>query len=290
MAKCMYPYAVERSVFHTQGDRYIPVPCGKCPECLKRRTASWTHRLEKESLLWEKTFFLTFTYSNDHLPLSGNNLPTLDPSHVTLWLKRVRKLSGAKLRYYYCGEYGTKFERPHYHMILFADHYVTEKMITDQWYYGQVHFGKVEGASIRYTVQYMDKGQWRPSHQRDDRVPEFSRMSNGIGSHFLSEKMVNHFLSNPGIGYIYDTEGKKISIPRYYKKRLYDQSMTDTLVANHPSVLVHRDDMYSAREVHHEKVKEYIDSQPIIEETQQRNEDRKAAILNYRKSKRKTRQ
>lgn len=289
MARCMYPYSVERSVFHSQGDRYVPVPCGKCPECLRRRVASWSHRLEKESLLWTQHYFLTLTYAPEHLPVSANGFMTLRPQDVTLFLKRIRKLSSARLRYYYCGEYGTHGKRPHYHMILFSDDRLTPTHIIEQWKYGAVHFGKVEAGSIRYTVQYYDKGVWQPIHGRDDRLPEFSRMSNGIGKTFMSEKMVNHLLNNPGIGYIYDTEGRKVSIPRYYKRRLYDQSILSSFVAEHPSILIHRDELIIAKERHHKEVKKFLDSLPVEEDTESKNEDRKAAILNYRKSKLKTR-
>lgn len=289
MARCMYPFHVEKNIFFEQGDRFVPVPCGKCPECLKRRVAFWSHRLEKEGLLWSYHYFLTFTYAPEHLPVSENKFMTLRPDDMTLMLKRLRKQTGFKGKYYYCGEYGTHGKRPHYHMILFSDKEITSAILR-QWPHGSVHFGKVESASVKYTVQYYDKGDWQPAHRRDDRIPEFSRMSNGIGRAFLSEKMINHFLSQPGVAFIYNTDGHKIAIPRYYKKRLYDQSLTDTLVAVHPSLLVHRDEMFAAKERHHLSVKEIIANLPPVEEdTHQLTIDRQQAIENYRNSKRKSR-
>lgn len=300
----MFPYMVERKLYHKQSDRLVPVPCGKCPECLKRRTASWGMRLEKECLRWQKLYFLTLTYDNDHLPITPNGFMTLHrpspiisedgtvvsrpASHVTLFLKRVRKASAA-LRYYMCGEYGTHGKRPHYHVIMFCSEATTQDVILRSWEHGDVHFGDVNPASIRYVVQYLDKGTWRPAHSRDDRVPEYSTMSNGLGSNMMTPQMVRHMLADPSRSYLYNSDGYKVATPRYYKKRLYDQALTADLVGMNPSILLHRDDMLDAREAHNKAIAEIMLSIEVEPDSQQRNEDRRAAIINYRSSKRKTR-
>lgn len=295
MAQCMFPYHVEREIYHNQADKYVPVPCGKCPECLRRRTASWSFRLEMEALNWPKQFFVTLTYNTEQIPITPNTFLTLEPKHVTDFFKRLRKRAG-KLKYYYCGEYGTQRKRPHYHLILFGNKNLHEDDITKSWYnpdtqtpFGDVHFGKVEAASIKYTIQYYDKGEWQRAHQRDDRHPEYSRMSQGIGKSFLTPQMVKHFLNDPSKGYIYNNDGHKIAIPRYYKKRLFDYVGTDQLVANHPSILIHRDEMIQAKEKHHEAISKLMEQMPEIEQTEELNENRRMAIINYRKSKTKTR-
>lgn len=295
MAQCMYPYYVERKLYTHQSERVIPVPCGKCPQCLKRRVASWSFRLEIEALQWQKQYFVTLTYNTDSVPISPNTFMTLDPTHITKYLKRLRKQVG-KLRYYLCGEYGTRFKRPHYHLILFGNSNLTENDIINSWVspetkqsYGDVYFGKVEAASIRYTVQYYDKGDWRKAHQRDDRLPEFSRMSQGLGRDFLTEAQVNHFLNNPEKGYIYNKDGHKIAIPRYYKNRLYDYLSSDKTIANHPSILIHRDEMAVAKEKHHQAISVLMQQMEQPEETEELIQDRRAAINNYRQSKRKSR-
>lgn len=288
MAQCMYPYSVERKLYTSQETKYVQVPCGKCPECLKRRTASWAHRLEMESKRWPTMYFITLTYSNETVPITNNGFLTLRPKDLTDFWKRLRKRCG-KLKYYACGEYGSRTKRPHYHAIVFCSHGIFEDDIVQSWPFGLIHFGDVTPASIRYTVQYYDKGEWQPQHKRDDRVPEFSRMSQGIGSNFLSEKMAEHFLARPDKGYIYDFEGRKISIPRYYKKRLYDFSISTNLVANHPSILLHRDDMLEAKKVYLKEMERIANEQEVIEEDEELREARKWAIINYKEKKRKTR-
>lgn len=286
MAQCLYPYKVEKELYHNQADRYVPVPCGKCPACLKRRVASWSFRLEMESLLWTKQFFLTLTYDNEHIPISENGFLTLRPKDLTDWFKRLRKRSG-KLRYYLCGEYGTNTKRPHYHVILFSTSSLFESDIESTWFHGSVYYGNVQPASIRYTVQYYDKGVWRKSHVRDDREPEFSRMSQGIGKNFLTAKQVKNFLDNPQKSFIYDMEGRKIAIPRYYKKRMYDYFGSAVTIANHPSILIHRDEMLLAKEKHHKEISKIMADIEIDESIT--DQDRNMAIINYAQSKRKTR-
>lgn len=286
MAQCMFPYKVEREIYHNQKDRFVPVPCGKCPQCLKRRVASWSFRLEMESLLWNKQYFLTLTYDNEHVPITKNGFLTLEPRDLTLFFKKLRKRAG-KIKYYLCGEYGTNTKRPHYHVILFATSSLFESDIESSWYQGKVYYGKVEPASIRYTVQYYDKGIWSKSHVRDDRYPEFSRMSQGIGRNFLTPAQVTRFLENPQKSFIYDVEGKKIAIPRYYKKRMYDYFGSSNIIANHPSILIHRDEMLLAKEKHHEEVSKIMQEIEIDETIT--DQDRFQAIKNYAQSKRKTR-
>jgi len=288
MARCMFPFQVERKLYFNQESRTVPVPCGKCPECLKRRTASWSFRLEVEALNWPKQYFLTLTYDSDHVPMSGNGFMSLCPSDLTKFFKRLRKRAG-KLKYYACGEYGTHGKRPHYHVILFANETMLGSDIMATWPHGDVYFGKVEPASIKYTVQYYDKGDWLRAHARDDREPEFSRMSQGLGKDFLTPAMVKHLLANPSKGYIYNSDGHKIAIPRYIKARLYDYVGTDSLVANHPSILVHRDEMLLAKDVHHKAIASVMAELPVPEDSVALNEARRLAIINYRASKRKTR-
>lgn len=255
---------------------------------MKRRLASWSFRLEVESLRWSKQFFVTLTYDTDHVPITKNGFMTLRPRDVTLFLKRVRKKIGT-IKYYYCGEYGSKNFRPHYHLILFANN-GRELDIAGLWPHGNTHFGRVEAGSIRYTIQYFDKGQFKRSHDRDDRVAEFSRMSNGIGRDWLTPEMVRHLLEHPEKGFIYDHEGRKIALPRYYKRRLFDYVGSDSLVATHPSILVHRDNMLLEKKEHHEAIAKVMEEKfPPVELTEKDWEARASYIENYRKSKRKVR-
>jgi len=175
-SRCITPFQV-RDKITTQ---WMALPCGKCPNCMKRRTSGWSFRLVKEGERSETALFVTLTYDTKHVPITNNGFKSLDKSALQLFMKRLRKLSNKKLKYYAIGEYGGKRHRPHYHLIIFnADAELVEKA----WSYykpggrydpiGSVFIGTVTEASIGYTLKYMQKKPIIPRHDRDDRQKEF---------------------------------------------------------------------------------------------------------------------
>jgi hypothetical protein len=203
---------------------YIPVPCSKCPPCKKRRTSGWSFRLIKEGERSQSALFVTLTYNTEVVPITKNGFMNLDKADVQKFMKRLRKLSNEKLKYYVCGEYGTKRMRPHYHLIIFnADKEKVELAWTlDRRPLGQIYIGDVNEASIGYTLKYMTKKGKIPMHHNDDRQKEFSLMSKGIGKNYLTEKMVKWHKNNIEERMYCNIKGnKKIAMPRYYKDKIY---------------------------------------------------------------------
>ncbi|UPW40815.1 replication initiator protein [Sigmofec virus UA08Rod_6727] len=78
------------------------------------RVADWTDRVICESLNHAESCVVTLTYNDQHLPAHG----WLCKRDLQLFFKRVRKVY--KIRYFACGEYGSKGQRPHYHVIIFG--------------------------------------------------------------------------------------------------------------------------------------------------------------------------
>lgn len=215
----MTPFTVRHE---QQGN--IPVPCGKCPNCLARRASSWSFRLMKEGERSLSSLFVTLTYSPANIRRTRNNFPTLEKRDVQLFFKRLRKQKNElqPIKYYACGEYGGKTKRPHYHIILFnSDH----NSVMQAWHLGAAHFGTVTGASIGYTLKYMSKPKKIPLHANDDRVREFSLMSKKLGDNYIDEDMVNwHLQDLENRMYINLPGNEKIAMPRYYKDKIYTES------------------------------------------------------------------
>jgi len=204
------------------------------------RAEGWTARMMHEAQLHDQNSFLTLTYSDDHLPSDGS----LTPDHVTKFFKRLRKtLKGKKILYYYCGEYGENFSRPHYHIALFGydfspdrvPHRQTEQttiyrspQLEKLWPYGFSEIGQLEYDSCRYVAGYIQKkvtGKKAPDHYQTVNPqgeihsihPEYARMSRrpAIGLNWLEcyhDDVYNHDVCIVG--------EKKLRPPPYYDKWL----------------------------------------------------------------------
>lgn len=195
------------------------VPCSRCPQCIARRISGWSFRLMKEDRVSTSAHFITLTYATEHLQRTKNNFRTLSKRDLQLFFKRLRKRNSNKLKYYACGEYGGIGRRPHYHIILFNADIST---ISHAWTLGNIHYGTVTGASIGYCLKYMCKPKNKQTHKRDDRVPEFALMSKSLGASYLTEEMRKwHEAKLTERMYCVIEDGKKISMPRYYKDKIY---------------------------------------------------------------------
>lgn len=151
---------------------------------------------------------------------------TLEKRPFQLFMKRLRKIDdNDTIRYYAVGEYGTKNKRPHYHAIMF--NVKDEESIYKAWMLdgkpiGGIHIGNVSGSSIAYTAKYIDKPSRVPEHKRDDRLPEFSLMSKGLGQKYLSEKIIDYHRNNIGNNFVTLADGIKIAMPKYYRDKLFN--------------------------------------------------------------------
>lgn len=214
---CDSPYYV---TIHWQPDK-VPVPCGRCPPCQKRRVSQWAFRLKQQERISCTAYFITLTYNTLHVPITSKGFMSLKKRDYQLFMKRLRKVhKNEKITYYACGEYGSNNYRPHYHAIIFN---CREDEIARAWQLGEVHIGKVTGASIAYTLKYINKGKIIPMHQNDDRIPEFSLMSKGMGSNFLTPSTIEFYKNDLSKAYITIEDGIKIALPRYYKNKIYSE-------------------------------------------------------------------
>ncbi|AXL15358.1 replication initiator protein [Microviridae sp.] len=200
----------------------IPVPCGKCPPCKSRRVNSWIFRLQQENLVSTSAYFITLTYATDHVPILPTGPPlTLRKSDYQKFMKRLRKRNESTIKYYACGEYGTKSFRPHYHAIIFNVDYINH--IFESWKLGDVHVGQVSEKSIAYTLKYIDKPQRIPLHMNDKRVPEFSLMSKGLGSNYIDKAAKYHKADPNNRLFLTRPDGIKLAMPKFYRDKLFNE-------------------------------------------------------------------
>lgn len=107
----------------------LQVPCGKCAGCRADRALAWSIRSYQEASLYPQNSFITLTYSDEHLP------EKLVKKDLQDFFREIRK-QDIPIRYYACGEYGDRTNRPHYHALIFGQdfRFGTEVKIDDQMY------------------------------------------------------------------------------------------------------------------------------------------------------------
>lgn len=210
------------------------VPCGKCAECIEKRSVDLKFRAEQEFKQCHNAFFLTLTYSDSNLPLHGD-LPVLNKKDVQLFLKRIRKKYGS-VRYFSLGEYGPTTRRPHYHLMLFFQSPVPEKSfwefkdsIAKLWNLGFITMDELNYNRIQYTVGYMCPISDLSDEYRD--FPPFCTFSLGFGRGYLTDNRKNFYrgllkdapsVRKPPVCYLQDKY--KMALPRYYRSRIYTAS------------------------------------------------------------------
>jgi len=228
-------------------------PCGTCPKCLVRRTDAWIFRILQEEKFADSSIWIRLSYDNDHLPISSHGWPTLSIRDVQLFLKRLRKRHTSKpmwrlswndylkdfvykrnripfgnkpIKYYVCGEYGSRFHRPHYHLCLLNvdEAYLHESWRDDEGFViGDIFIADdtVNASNIGYTVGYMNKTRYVFKGDKLGRQAEFALMSKKMGLSYLTPAMIDWHLRDYSRGYITLPNGKRSAMPRYLRQRLY---------------------------------------------------------------------
>lgn len=232
---CKQAYLIRNPRAGIFGQReFLPVPCGKCTKCRITRIQTWQFRLQQEIKVSHSAQFVTLTYDQNNVPISNvlyeKGYPdrndnkahvqkVLKSRDVTLFLKRLRHKT-PNIRYFYVGEYGTLRHRPHYHIILLnCDE---PRTILDTWTLGHVDIRPITetDARIAYCLKYVlsdSKGTYSPNG-----YPPFVRMSKGLGRNYINSETIefhNRRVENCTVSL---TDGKKLSLPKYFKERIYD--------------------------------------------------------------------
>lgn len=192
-----------------------------------RRVSQWTFRILQEHRHCGDSRFITLTYNTDNVPYTEDGRQTICKRDIQLFIKRLRQCqarqinstSSGKIKYYAVGEYGGHTRRPHYHLILFN---ASVQAIEDAWTLGKIHYGTVTTESVGYTLKYMSKTSRIGIHYKDTRTPQFALMSQGLGASYLTPTMIKwHKQDLLHRNFVTSQEGYKVSMPRYYKLKLY---------------------------------------------------------------------
>ena len=226
--QCINPVRLFKNLSPLEFPDGLLVPCGKCIACRISKRREWSIRMLHELEDHEKSVFVTLTYSDDYLPQNES----LKKEDLQKFMKRLRKSlekSERKIRYFACGEYGDKTERPHYHLIIYGLGLNIEdrSLIMDAWPYcdwsnrviRNKSFGLVEPDSVRYVAQYIDKKysgeKANVEYTQKCREPCFKCSSLGIGKNWC-DKNKEQVIQQQKLTF----KGIPMQLPRYYMNRL----------------------------------------------------------------------
>ncbi|QIR82318.1 replication initiator protein [Chicken microvirus mg6_218] len=222
---CLYPKYLRNGRFigwlEHPLDSDVPVPCGKCIECLSQKGSEWSYRVMREFDYYGRIgCVMSLTYDNAHLPVDGS----VNRRDLQLFLKRLRKhIAPVKLRYFGCAEYGILNGRPHYHLVVIGwqpDDLVfvrrskkntmlyRSKTVEKIWSQGICAVAAVTADSVKYSAKYMQKIYF---DETSDRTPPFLTMSTHPG--FGAFEALDRVKSDS----IY-VNGVRKKVPRYYLK------------------------------------------------------------------------
>lgn len=259
---------------------YKEIPCGKCTDCRLAYSREWATRCMLEARYYEHNQFVTLTYDPEKVPLSiGCDLETgeicekgtLVPDDLKKFMKDLRRYyehhyNHTGIRFYACGEYGSKEEyidrhgnkrvgtaRPHFHLIIFnlpvkdKEYFFTNKN-HDRIYTSQILFekiwkkkgivgiGDVTFESAAYVARYVMKKLKGPNAEENYKLqgiePEFVRMSRkpGIAYQFFEENKDKIY----DLDEIWITNNKglaqKVKPSKYYD-RLFDLDSPEAMKA-----------------------------------------------------------
>lgn len=259
----------------------LKVRCGKCPKCKERTLREWIFRLVQEGRRHLDADFITLTYDSDHIPISKHGFKTLKRQDFTLFMKRLRKNTGLKLKYFACGEYGSKNKRPHYHAIVYGNPFkkayqlawaLTDRSTNTKIPIGETHVGTVNQKSIAYVCKYLDKPSEVGYFKRDDRVKEFRAMSQNLGLNYLTDRVKKYHKKNLDKLYVMQ-DGFKVPMPKYYRDQLYSDLEKQEQLTNIISAAMEkqRDDMNEAQKQGITYIKYISDRKDHIKRTYYKN-------------------
>lgn len=252
---CTSPLAVYRDhtgkVQFKRPDLHRPdmfrIDCGMCTDCRLSKARDWSLRAAHEAeVCGGKAMFCDLTYAN--APSTG--VQKHDPRHFLKSLRNgLRYKTTDQIRYFGVGEYGEKFARPHYHVMLFnlgdPKRYFLKKskkgtnlyrspLIEKHWKHGYVTVSDFTPEAAAYAARYTMKkitGEAATDHYLRENPdgthtiqnPEFQFQSMGLGLRWIQKNYREVFARD---SVIYN--GKEYPVPKYYDRWLKN---------NHPDLM-----------------------------------------------------
>lgn len=229
----------------------VPINCGKCIECTKKKAREWQIRLQQDIRDYSQAQFVTLTLSNEsytklyhevhknykHQPEDKWSAYYIDNDIAKLairrFLERWRKKYKKSVRHWLITELGHKnTEHIHLHGIIYTPHWQEIRKI---WGYGYVWDGYSQnGKRINYvsdrTINYMTKYV----HKIDKQHKMYKSIilcTPGIGGGYTNTPAakLNRFNFEHTRDSFVTRTGHKMALPKYWKNKIYTDEEKELL-------------------------------------------------------------
>lgn len=205
---------------------YVPVGCGVCIECRRKRANEWKVRLNEEiAHNREKALFVTLTFSDEeYTRLYNESEAKTDEQMLTYTIRRfkdrVRKRFSTAKRMWLIQEYGSDYDRVHIHGLIWG---MNDEEIKQTWKHGFTFCGKTIGPQ---TVNYIVKYCLKADKKRPNWKPKIW-CSPGLGKDYNAK--INQYAAEKTKEYYVCPNGAKINLPIYYRNKIYTDEQRENL-------------------------------------------------------------
>lgn len=223
----------------------VPIGCGNCMECMKKKTREWQIRILEEIRHDNRGKFVTLTFSNEEYIKLAKERPKfsgyfLENQIATLAVRRFlecwRKEFKKSVKHWLVTELGHNgTQRIHLHGIIWTDNILS---IEKHWKYGYVWKGQekndtlinyVNEKTATYITKYVSK--------KDEIHKEYKPIiltSPGIGKGYINrlDSKQNKYNGEDTKEYYRTRTGHRISLPIYWRNQLYTEKEREKLWLN----------------------------------------------------------
>lgn len=213
----------------------VPIGCGDCIECRKKKANEWRVRLTEEIRNRNDAKFVSLTFNTESITKLYKEAEGLkgydrDNKAVTIAIRRFterwRKQFKKTIRHWMVPEIGgQRYEHVHIHGIVFTKE--SHETINKIWGYGFTYIGEyVNERTINYIIKYITK--------KDEKHKTYKPIictSNGIGKGYTERIEVrrNKYKEEGTVEKYKARNGMETGLPIYYRNKIYTEEEREKL-------------------------------------------------------------